>query len=276
MRHLFLLALLITLAGCGTPPKPQPVQPTVMPTYGELVARHNERIRGIDRFWARAVVEIRWVDANGKRRFEQGDGHLILDLPVHSALTLGKLGQTKLWAGSNETHFWLFDELDGKKLYLGRHDGVEEAATAPLAKSPLPVRPVDLPRLLGILPLAPAKAERPVQWIDGAFVIEADGARYHYNPVTYRVVCVELLDDRGQVVLTSRLSNPKRIEAEKAAVGPYLNTVVKVVAPEQEGNMTLFLSEMTDARRRVNPKVFELESLKKIHQPDVVVPITAD
>lgn len=274
MRCVLLTCFAMWLAGCSAPAKID----ADMPTYGDLVARHNVRVQGIERFWARTVIEMRWIDAQGSSRFEQGEGHLILDLPLHSLLTIGKLGQTRLYAGSNETYFWLFDELDDqqKKLYIGRHDGQPDDALGPARqRSPLPLRPVDLPRLLGIVQIGAPAGNAAVKWVDSKYVIEPPGerVRYYFSPISTRVERVELLDDAGQVVLTSMLSSPERMDKTGAAVGPFMNTRINVVTAGEEGNITLHLSGMTDEERKVNPKVFDLESLKTTRKPDVVIPV---
>ena len=287
MRHFFLLMLSIAIVGCESTPTARPAfdQPAEMPTYALLVSKHNARVQGIERFWARSVIEIRWLDERGSSRFEQGDGHLILDLPRHSALTIGKLGHTKLWAGSNDTYFWLFDELDTKKLYLGRHDGANDPTIPGVRqRSPLPLRPVDLPRLLGILPIAagmgPMNTGKPaVQWVDSMFMIEPAGelTRYYFHPITYRVLRIDLLDvATRKVILTAHLDKPERIEAEKAAIGPFLNTRIEVITPGRDGNMIMYLSDMTDAERKVNPKAFDLEVLKANLKPDVTIPVISN
>jgi hypothetical protein len=272
----FLFFTLFFLAGCQT----AAVAP--LPAYSDLVARHNDRVKNIERFWARAVIEVRWADVEGKSRFEQGDGHLILDLPNHSALNIGKLGQVKLWAGSNDTHYWLFDELDDRKLYLGRHDGIEDDTPGARQPSPLPLRPVDLPRLLGILPIEPAPGTQAVREVDGMYVIEPPGSRtrYHIHPIYKRVVQVDLLDTKGKAILTSRLGNPLKPEAERMEdengypSGPFIDNRFEVTTPGREGSMILFLFGVTDAKRRINPNVFNLERLIKTEfKPQRIVPI---
>ncbi|MEX2214964.1 MAG: hypothetical protein WD768_12590 [Phycisphaeraceae bacterium] len=279
----FVLSFLIALAltgCCATAPNDAAQQPAYTPTYAELVRRHNERIKGIEKFWARAVIELRWVDSKGGNRFEQGDGSLVLDLPLKSSLTLGKLGQTKLWAGSNDTYFWLFDQLEGTKLYLGRQDGkpLDVASDHSQRSSPLPVRPVDIPALLGILPIPEPREGEPVpqvKWQNTSFIIEppGTGARYHYHPIHYQVLGVALLDDRGRPLLVSELKWPQRIEKTGALIGPYINTRVAVTTPGEPGGMTLFLTEMTDDPQRVNPKVFDLDFLRNMMKADTVIAI---
>ncbi len=255
-----------------------------MPTYTELVARHNSDVAGIEKFWARAVIELRWVDDKGRNRFEQGDGNLILSLPNSSALSIGKLGETRLWAGSNDEFFWLFDEMESpRKLFLGRHDGqaIEELGPA-RQRSPLPLKPVDLPRLLGIAAIADPVASSPaatsppaVSWLANRFVIEPPGeqVRYHFNPISRRVERVELLDAAGQARLTSELSKAERMERTGFAVGPYLSSRLKIESPGQGGDIRLWLSAMTDDPERVNPRVFDLQTMKNIRKPEQIIPV---
>jgi len=286
MRCLILIVAALLLVGCNnTTPKVDLDPPAQMPTYTELVDRHNKRVEGIERFWSRTVIEMRWIDAEGNSKFEQGEGYLILDLPLHSMLTIGKVGQDRLYAGSNETYFWLFDELDAdqKKLYIGRHDGQFDPALGPAhQRSPLPLKPVDLPRLLGIVQIGSEQSRQPgaatgqiVKWAGNRFMIEPPGekVRYFFSPISARAERVELLDDQGKVVLRSSLDKPERMEKTGAAIGPYMNTRVEVETVGQQGSITLHLSGMTDEQRKVNPSVFDLSALKVKRKPDVVIPV---
>ena len=54
--------------------------PANMPSYDQLALSHNSNAKMIDQLWSSAVVELRWRE-NGKDRFEQGDGPLILVMP---------------------------------------------------------------------------------------------------------------------------------------------------------------------------------------------------
>ncbi len=275
-----LAALLACCAGCPSQQTaPDVARPTNMPTYAELASRHNERIGDIDRLWARAVIEVRWKDETGKSRLEQGEGHVILEPPNKAAMTIGKVGLTKLWAGSNDTHLWLFDELDGKKVYIGRHDGKNdplppEAVEKP---APFPVRPVDMARLLGILPLPPALADPrrvpPVEWREGRFVVEpADQALRYYFNIHYRIDRVELLDSFFRPIIVARMiGEPQRMEIENKAVGPYISTRIEVTTPGKDGNMILHLYDATNAPRKFDPELFDLESHMKRLKPEQTI-----
>ena len=278
-----LLAMLAACAGCPTQqtaPTPTDVaRPTVMPTYAELAAKHNERVKDIDKLWARTVLEVRWKDEKGSSRLEQGEGHLILMPPNKCAMTLGKVGQIKLWAGSNDTHLWLFDEIDGKKVYLGRHDGKSDPIPngAPVQPAPFPVRPVDMARLLGILTLPPAPADPnkapPVEWREGRYVVEpADQSLRYYFNIHYRIDRVEMLDHLNRPMLVAKMTGETlRMEIENKAIGPYISTRIEVTTPGKEGSMTLHIYDATNAERKFDPGVFDLDARLKSHKPEKTI-----
>lgn len=276
----FLAAMLICCTGCpSSQTAPETPRPSVMPTYAELAGKHNDRISDIDRLWARSVIEVRWKDEQGGNRLEQGEGHVILEPPNKSAMTIGKVGVTKLWAGSNDTHLWLFDELDGKKVYIGRHDGKTDALppNAIERPAPFPVRPVDLARLLGILPLPPAPADPkrvpPVEWREGRYVVEpADQALRYYFNIHYRIDRVERLDHLNRPIIVARMTGEtQRMEIENKAVGPYISTRIEVTTPGKDGSMVLHLYDATNAPRKFDPDIFDLDSRIKTLKPEQTI-----
>ena len=108
--------------------------------------------------WSRADIDIEWVevDQDGDRNYrsESGNGKFIMrrgEGDVDTAMTIEKLGKIYLWAGSNQTNYYLFDRVDGdnKKLYVGEHRAVGRSKPFPL-----PLHPSMVPTLLGLLGLA--------------------------------------------------------------------------------------------------------------------------
>lgn len=266
--------------------------PADAPTVAQLVAAHNERASSIERLWARSVIEIEFTDEDGKERFEQGEGHLVLEKPHNSAMTIGKVGQTKLWAGSNSEHYWLFDTLNQSTLYLGPPPADAEK----VYRSPLPVQPRDLPLLLGIGTIdvdaaspelvsaaAPTSAAVNAEtandaltlaWRDNRYVLDLSPAgkplRYHFSPISLLPTRIELLDRAGTPVITAELSRPRRMHFEKRPVGAYINTRIEVTFTDRDAAMTLFLADATNAPSKINAKLFDLEVLRKLNKPEAV------
>lgn len=258
--------------------------PADAPSVAQLIAAHNERAASIERLWARSVIEIEWTDEDGKQRFEQGEGHLVLEKPHNSAMTIGKVGQTKLWAGSNSEHYWLFDTLNQSTLYLGPPPADAER----VYRSPLPVQPRDLPLLLGIGTIdvdaanaelvsaaAPTKADAlALAWRDNRYVLDLSPAgkplRYHFSPISLLPTRIELLDNAGTPVITAELGRPRRMHFEKRPLGAYINTRIEVTFTNRDAAMTLFLADATNAPSRINAKLFDLDTLKKLNKPEAV------
>jgi hypothetical protein len=128
--------------GCHKPVIPDDLGPAPLeatgetPSYTQLVKRYNDNVRALDRVWTSTEVHVRWENEDGKQRSEHGDGHLIMARPRKVALTVGKLGNTILWAGSNEHGYWLFDTRDEGTVFYGRYENLNKPCSRSL---PVPV-----------------------------------------------------------------------------------------------------------------------------------------
>lgn len=253
--------------------------PAVLPSFVEIVQRYNANLERVDRLWARAVVELEWRE-KGKRRFEQGEGHLIMVLPDRVALTIGKLGQDGFWAGCDAERYWLFDLRGERVVHVGKHAWADKPCVRSLG---LPVMPMELPRLLGLTtidpehePVAPA-----VEWIHGSLVIEPVGhsSRLFLDPVTARPVRIDLLDETGHSRVTCRLTQYEPMPVAGAAPGAYPHIATRAVITitgaglqERSGKATLHLADPTDGREedRIREKAFDFDALIKAHKPSVI------
>lgn len=123
-----------------------------LPAYEDVVAAYNARVSAFGRVWARVTAVYRGVDDAGNRLSEQAEGHLQIDRPDRVALSLGKLGETYLYLGSNESRYWWIDlvDADRKVALTGTH---AEATPARIRALGLPVRPPELVEVVGIVPL---------------------------------------------------------------------------------------------------------------------------
>ncbi len=277
-----LLLAALLCGGCVAPRQAQPVAapPVDAPAiaYADLAAAFNARVAQLDRLWSRTRVEVRWVDAEGKRRFDAGEGYLIYALPSRVALSVGKVGQTGLWAGADEERYWLLDvQSDPRRAWFGRH---ERVGVRPPADFPLAVAPHDLPRLLGVVPLPVEPAREPMIAHDAGvytLLLAEQRTRLTLDAATLMPLRVALLDKDGRVVIESRLGSPQpvRIRGLGSADWPLISGWVRVTVPtgamadasmtdESEANMTLELVGDVlggDARGRINPRLFDFEHL---------------
>ena len=156
-----LLAACAALTACKSPTPivpdqlgPAPIETAAVPDYGDLVRAYNANAGAVDRVYVTTDVEMRWREDNGKARRESGDGRLIFRRPLDTALTVEVLGDVKVWAGSDDRAFWMFDLFDTKTAYHGDY-------SRPIRRRlPLPIQPEVMPYLLGLMPLDPDRRPR--------------------------------------------------------------------------------------------------------------------
>lgn len=264
------VALLVGLASCKSGSEPvAPTRPT--PSYESVAESYNERVALLDRLWARAVVALRFTDAQGDRRYEQGDGHLQLRDAERLALSVGKLGEVLLWVGCDDERYWLFDRLaDPTRLYLGRHDalGVERAR-----EIGLPVAPRELLRLFGLRPLPDSGA---IAWTDDGDLelTTADdrGAwRYILDPQSNLPRRIARLDAADRPLLDAELSDDKSVRITGRGFNPpRVAGRVRVTHVATGDSITIVLDgDVIDGRREGKPRAasFDLDVLRQALGP---------
>ncbi len=188
-------------------------------SYAEVAAIYNERVEPASTFWARASIRVDGRDAEGGRLREQAEGHLQIERPRRLALSVGKLGETHLYLGSNDDVYWWLDLIDKDKSFVifGRHAQVSPDKAAQLG---IPVHPLDLIDAMALSPL-PAETEgASVVWTpDGKeLVVRAPGRwgarRMWLDPDTFEPRRVEIEDDRGELLLAAELSSYKHVRKQ--------------------------------------------------------------
>lgn len=284
---LAVLLMPLALVACAGPGRadddpympPRIDAPDETPSYGEIVERYNANLEHLDRLWSRSVVSMRWRDEDDRRRYEQGEGHFIFMSPDRVAMTVGKLGDVMLWAGSDEQRYWIFDLRDAG---VGHH-GLHENAGRPCSRElPLPVQPRAVPHLLGLLPLEDVDGrDLPVEQIRGHHVVEPPETRLRLmlHPRTALPVRVDMLDDAGEPMIVARLDRHEYVETEGVArlASPRIATRATVHAVGEDAELSMSLSGLTDGRRfdTIDERVFDLEFLQERHQPAEVVDLDA-
>ena len=261
------LAILTTLAiGCQREPiVPANLNPPAidnpaseLPDYAQLVERYNVTAAGLDRLWARTDVELRWLDDRDRARRESGDGRLIFERPLNTAWTLEVFGDIKLWAGSDEQGFWMFDLLEDPVAYYGNY-------AQPLARPlPLPVQPEAVPYLLGLMPLDPGR--RPVapevEQVLGYFVIEPPGLglRLMLDPETARPVRIDMIDDSGLSQLTCILTGQLEVQASDGQTVVVPQTA-ELYPQRETSRLTLKLKRPSTDEKKIRARLFDFKQL---------------
>ncbi len=209
---LLALALMVMLAGCRSAEKrsgaPAPAGPP--PEYGKIVRVHNERAARLAKLWARGSAVITWIEEDGTKRVEQGEGHFQVVQPSNVALSIGKLGEVLFWLGCDDQLAWAIWTRDDKRAMVGPHSANTRAR---LAEVGIAASPRDLIRLAGLAPLPESHAgTAPARAPDGTIRFDidlgpAEGAwRYWLAPDSLLAKRIALLDSPlGAEIVTSSL-----------------------------------------------------------------------
>lgn len=280
--------LLLLLSGCHRPETfttadgfVSPLKPADI-TYESLAARYNAAIEPMTTLWSRADIDIEWVevdeDGDRKYRSESGNGKFIMrrgDTTIDTAMTVEKLGKIYLWAGSNQSSYYLFDRVDGdnKTLYIGNHLAIGGGRAFPL-----PIHPSMVPMLLGLEPLPIALPQGDTQttidqYGDAYLLSMPDlGIRMLIDPKTFRPMRVDLTDRKGYSVLTAKLAGQLEVEATTALPSPPLICdKAEVYVSGYESRFTLDFQSATTSARKVTDQMFDLAALKEALKPDRVI-----
>ncbi|RMD60442.1 MAG: hypothetical protein D6824_09500 [Planctomycetota bacterium] len=265
------------------------------PSYDEIARRWNERASELNRIWARAVVQLRYRDAEGAVHNEQGEGHLQLLQPARLALSVGKLGEILLWLGCDETRYWLIETNDTRRASVGRHATVGMPCHRSLG---LPAHPLDMLDLMGVTPL-PTQQEildtgRPPGWVTWTrnhtlLVVEAPARfgrrRMFLDPATLLPRRVQLFpferpSPHDQPAITADLSDPIPVTLRtRGGFYPKMASRVEINHPESGARIVLHFSDATDGRDRsgkLSPRVFDFESLVQALAVEQIDTLDAD
>lgn len=241
---------------------------------------YNSRLEGLDRVWARAVTSMTWLDENGDRRREQGDGHFMFVEPNQVALTIGAPHRTIFHIGSGQgatgqTQFWFFDLVETRRLFLS-------STGQGLGFAGVPLQPIDTLVLAGLRPvdaerveLVPAPAWTGANQVRVAMRLSRDDGRelrIVVDPRSGQAFHAELIG--GQRSIRSTLQNPVRVEVRTGAgVSPLIPTRIEIesvgytneAGAAADGMARISLNAPEISFRRPRPGVFDLEVLRSTY-----------
>lgn len=266
------LAAALCLSACDKTRQPReiaaPETTAPTPAYSEIAEAYNARVARLDRVWARAVVSTTYRDEEGTRRSEQGEGHFQFIAPASLALSVGKLGETYLWVGSDTERYWLLDPKESKAGIVGRHDLLTDVT---LDRLGLPAAPLDLIRIATItpMPLSPSPPARVAWSSDGdMLVVDLPGARgtwrYWLEPREYLPQVIELIGEDGEeVVLTALLERYERVTIRgEGGFYPQMPARVRITHRPSGSTLSMTLTSLVDGGgNRLAPEAFDLEAL---------------
>ena len=239
------------------------------PTYRTLANAQNARAARLGKLWARATVSIDYRDSEGRKRWEQGEGHFQVIQPSKLALSVGKLGEVFLWIGCDEERYWLIDTKGAKAAYVGRHELVTRGKIEALG---LPVPPRDLIALAGMSPVAAGTASG-----SGDPVVVARGKAASYSVMrggvpwttfvdaaTLTPVRVEVAESAGSdAVIVAELSQYRDVPLKgSSGFFPRVATRVECLHTPSGSTMSVTLTDPSDGgTNRLKPEAFDFEGL---------------
>ncbi|MFA7236478.1 MAG: hypothetical protein WC058_06415 [Phycisphaeraceae bacterium] len=280
-------SVVIFLIGCQ-PVKTEPAQPQApMIPYAQLAERYNQRIALIDQISAQTSTTIRWIDDKGDTHFEQGDGVLRWRKPADLSFTIGALGDTKFQLGCNPRKWWMFN-LSGDTHIAYRGDMDVPLDSRDRRVLPIPVRPDQLIRLLGVTPLDPA-AHAAVESDAGQYRVTFPPEPALGNPRhrlwiddQFRAVRIAWVNDHDQILAEAKLARfePLKLQGHPPGAFPAVATVIELSLTESAVTLSLRLNEPTDGKlyNKINDAQFDFDILAKyykIEQLRLVAPGTA-
>ena len=260
---LMLLVIGFGIGACRDRDEPAPVVLGPLPDWAEVRDAYNDRVSRLDRVWARATLQVISPDGDGGTRTDQGEGHLQLQRPASLSLSIGKVSQVLFTLGSNDDRYWWFDLTNDDERWgmSGRH----ALATPDKAREfGVPVHPLDLLELLGVMPLPD---EGVLSWApDGHYLVNvpsAFGRRVLWiDPDTLFVERVQLTDDRGETLIDADLSRYQNVVVEgDGSQAPRMPARVVALIPELESEVRLNLYDPEVSEMRPLPIAFDFATL---------------
>lgn len=236
------------------------------PSYADVAAAYNARVARLEAIQGTLDLVVTGTDKDGRAQKDQGEGNLTFVRPGKVALRVDKVSQTYFWLGSDDEKFWWFDLRGEEKVaVVGAHASATPDQAAHLG---LPVHPLDLLELAGVVPLAEEARGTPHWAPGGSVVVDLPGRwgvrRLTIEPKSGEARAVELLDSAGGVVVRSELSRYETVPVRgDAAATPRVATRLVARLPSNGASVELVLHGLKNpGADRIKPGNFDYADLK--------------
>jgi hypothetical protein len=281
-----LLAAALLMSGCNGPAAPEGmsakteaiVRAEPPPPYATVARVYNQRVRGLERLWARASVRLTAVDSAGERVDETADGNLQYILPSRVALAISKLGEVYLYVGSNEDRYWWIDR--GARPYIARV-GLHDAFGSQVARGErLPIAPLDLVELFGVTPLpaiGPDSIASTFWSPDGKYIgvaLQTPKRRtwLWLDALTAEPIRIEVASGAGRELVIATLGEygPVRMRGSTDP-GPRMAGLLQVTIPARKIDVVMKLSDAENRGGDMREGPYQIENLLKVYNVERVV-----
>lgn len=244
------------------------VEPSVeLPSYATIAGGYNVRCKGLEKLRcpANLVIESPGERA-GDRRRDQVEANLQFIAPQRIALRVDKVSSTLAYLGCDETKYWWLDVGDSRRALVGEH---ARATPRSAARFGIPVHPLDLIDLLGVLPLPVEK--QPVEWSEDKtrWVVTLPprgkgwGVRtIAIDPATGEPRRIEVYDAKGDLAVSAELSKFVGVSVRgdtfsKATVA----SRYEIEIPATDSTIQVSLSQPENPAERMRTAPFDLPLL---------------
>jgi hypothetical protein len=192
--------------------------------YQEAARSYNRSVDYLDRVQARVNILLTYFDEDGKERHEDPEGRLQIVRPNKLALSLGKAGQVLFWFGCDPEQYWWLDlsEKNKRIAAIGKHEKFDDSTAQRIG---LPIKPLDLIRLLGVVKMD-VTARGATQWSDDgkllgitAPVADRGFQRTWVDPRDMHPVTVEIFDRQRNPVLVAEHTGEEFVELTRDLPG---------------------------------------------------------
>lgn len=271
-----LIALMAIAGGCAAessgyrpPYKVEYAKPRKAPVpYAQIVRNYNPRVQSLERLRAPITLVVDSPGETDGRRTDQVEGSFQFMRPSSVALRLDKVGETLAYLGSNDAEYWWIELKDGKRAQVGSH---ALATPRSAARFGVPVHPLDLIDLMGVLPLPESPKGVRTRWTDDgneiAVILPARGAgwgerRIYIDPATWRPTRTEILDARAAIVAYAELSRYLQVAVRGEPNSPaMLASRYELVIPIEDTNVTVTVASPENPKERLRLGGFNLQAL---------------
>lgn len=274
-----------TLTGCGVfdsstdkaATKPATVKPaTANITFADAAKAYNQRVARLDRVWARTTLRVEGVENSGEKIDEQAEGNLQFIRPRKLSLTVIKVGDPIFYLGSNDEQFWWLDIRQNHRALVGNH---ADATAKSVSSFGVPVLPLDLIELLGLLPLDPAAAgftRSSSAGLELFYPSRSSVVAMLLDPKTYEPKIIELRTQKGQSLLRAELLKYKPVMVPAGGVAPTMATWYKIAISGTQTKMEIRVYDAENRGERMKDAPYKLETLLRNYRIDDVRNVLPD